>query len=323
MLINQLFEEENSSNTMTLWHGGNNLEYSYHEMRPHTKGNWDHGPGLYLTTNFHTAVKYAKGGKKIYEVTIDKGTDIQNVTIPLEDGVNFVKKYCIGKYKKQIIDDLKDNMNRRGHLFLNAVVNLCFNYQALSTANTVALRRFVVDHGADYEIVRNYGGRSDDTVVVVYNPKIIRKVKAVKTSDVKTSDFVKPIMESIDQEYYMEEGCGIFAIALSKVMPGGKIGVISAINGERWSKNIHEFTHVFYHLNGENYDCKGKRSIEDMAKDFHLEKRQYTILGPFDPSIFYKKYMGNSDRKPLYGTISDINKAIEQIRSSDMKSLVH
>ena len=191
MLLSHLFEEE-TTDTMTLWHGGRGLDMSYKEMRPHTKGNWEHGPGLYLTTHYETALDYAKGGNKIFQVTIKKGKDINGITIPLEDGIDFVKRYCIGRYRKQIIQDFNDNIARRGGLFLSSLVNLIFNYQAVSIANTVKLRQFIVDHGADYEIV-SYKGPVK--IVVLFNPELIKSVKAVKSKDVSVDDYVKPITE--------------------------------------------------------------------------------------------------------------------------------
>ncbi len=186
MILKQLFESENE--TMRLWHGGRGLEFSYQEMLAHKKGRWEHGPGLYLTNHYEIAAKYAKGGGKIYLVTINKGTDIANVNVSIEDAIEFVKKYAIKRYQKKIIEDLQNSLNRQGFLWISNVGNLCFNYNALTPENTINLRKFFVEHGVDYEIVKHFGGRNDSTVVVVYNPKIIKSVKVKKSSETTMDD---------------------------------------------------------------------------------------------------------------------------------------
>jgi len=167
---------------MTLWHGGRGLHQSYHEMRPSAKGQWEYGPGLYLTNRYETAVKYAKGGGNVYLVTITKGTEINSVDVSLEDATDFVKRYVIKRLQRQILGDLKNCFDKRGKLPIVTVVNLCLNHQAITTRNTLALRQYVVDHGVDYEVSRGYGGRGDETLVIVYNPACIKNVQKISTA---------------------------------------------------------------------------------------------------------------------------------------------
>ena len=195
MIIANLFENDNDG-TMSLWHGGRGLEFTYDTMLPHKKGRWEHGPGLYLTTHFDTASKYAKGGGKVYLVTIAKGTNIKDVFVSVSDAIDFTKRYVIAKHKQNIIDDLENIAKRRSDNMvpLVSLSNLCLNYEALSSNNTIALRNFLVENGADYEISTRFGGR-DETVIIVFNPKIIKSVKPIKTSDVDSSERVKTVTE--------------------------------------------------------------------------------------------------------------------------------
>jgi hypothetical protein len=186
----RLYELESS--TFTLWHGGKDLQYNYREFQPSGKGRWEYGPGIYLTTHYDTARKYSSGGKTTYKVVIKKGTDISKVNIPLDTAIDFVKRYAIKKFQKSIIEDLRGIAEKRnGSVYIVAVSNLLFNSNAISSANTVALRKFLVDNGVDYEIVTHFGGR-DETVVVIYNPKIILSVTAVKAKDVQSSEWEQP-----------------------------------------------------------------------------------------------------------------------------------
>ena len=121
----------------------------------------------------------------------------------------------------------------------------------------------------------------------------------------------------IDISYYMEEGCGVFAVALANLRPGGDIYVLSDKHGEEWNDSIpYEVTHAFYTVEGESYDVKGKRSIEDMARDFHLSYNDYIIRGPWNTITFQKKFMGDSDEYPLYGNQNEMYEAENIIREN-------
>jgi GNAT superfamily N-acetyltransferase len=121
----------------------------------------------------------------------------------------------------------------------------------------------------------------------------------------------------LDTDYYMNEGCGIFAVALSLNNLGSQIYILSNNQGESWSKSFpYEITHVFVNIPGEGQvDVKGIRSIEDMARDFTLSKGDYSVKGPFNPKEFFNKFMGNSDAKPLYGTVKDVKQVQERIQT--------
>lgn len=122
--------------------------------------------------------------------------------------------------------------------------------------------------------------------------------------------------EQLDVDYYMNEGCGIFAVAKALNSSNAKIYVISKNEGEAWSDNFpYELTHVFVYIpNQGTIDVKGNRTPEQMAKDFHLSKNDYSIKGPFSPKEFYSRFMGNSDAKPLYGTKQEINQLQKQLQ---------
>lgn len=114
-------------------------------------------------------------------------------------------------------------------------------------------------------------------------------------------------------DYYMQEGCGIFSYALSKVFPGGTIGIISNKYGEKWSKSIpFELTHVIYVIDDNLIDVKGPRHLSSILQDFELSANQYTTL-TYSPDVFRKKFLGSNDSKPLYGSKKDIAEAQQLI----------
>lgn len=126
----------------------------------------------------------------------------------------------------------------------------------------------------------------------------------------------------------MEEGCAIYALALSKLLPyNTDIGVISNDDGESWGEGeaseYGEFTHVYLDTPKGTVDCKGLRSVDIMADDFRLHS--YTVEGLWHPEIFAAAFVGPDDNVPLYGTKKDIEmtrKWIEQNQSELLKALL-
>ena len=123
---------------------------------------------------------------------------------------------------------------------------------------------------------------------------------------------------NLDIDYFMNEGCGIFAVAMALNEDNSQIYIISNKNGQSWSKSFpYEISHVFVNVLGKGqFDIRGKRSPEKMANDFNLNKEDYSIKGPFTPKEFFSKFMGDSDTKPLYGTSKDIKQVQQQIKSN-------
>lgn len=180
--ILKLFE---SNDSVILYHGGKDLKQSFSsDDITHSKGRWEYGPGLYLTTEYDIASKYAKGSRKLYLVTVSKGTNISKVLIPLDDIQDFLKQYGIGSKSKEVMESLyriaervKTSPKVSADYFLNNVINS----EAVKSSNTGRLRRFLVDRGVDYSI-DTYEGHP---LLVVFNSSKIEKVQEVDRSKVK------------------------------------------------------------------------------------------------------------------------------------------
>src|SRR5271170_6477459 len=103
-------------------------------------------------------------------------------------------------------------------------------------------------------------------------------------------------------DYYMTEGCGIFAVDYAR-KNGGEIFVMAADRGESWSDEIpYEVTHAFVKNNGKTFDIRGERTPDKMA--WELSMGDYTIKGPWTPEAFEAKFMGSTDDKPLFGNVA-------------------
>lgn len=174
-----IISEASDSNLLTLYHGGNNLESSYDELRPTPKGRGYHGGGIYLSAKASIARGYAKGSRKLYEVTIEfnKGHDIEDVEIALDDMIAFVKSHVVARARKDIIDDLRANARRgeieKTHIRASVLNNLIINYEAITPKNSVELRRFFIQHGVQYSVSRMTAGQ----ILIVIDPNIIKSIK--------------------------------------------------------------------------------------------------------------------------------------------------
>lgn len=164
---------------LVLWHGGN-LEDAFDETMAHKKGRWEYGPGLYLTTHYGTAQKYAKGSRKLYRITISQGNDAWKTCLDWDTAVSFIKDNAIRAKQGLILERLsryKESGLRAAYL-----INNLMNEEALASSKSGILRKFLVDNGVDYEIVDNAFGWGE-RMVVLYNMKKILKKEIIRAKD--------------------------------------------------------------------------------------------------------------------------------------------
>lgn len=183
---------------ITLWHGGRDLEYNYREFKSSNKGRWEYGPGLYLTTHYDRAYKYAKGGGKTYQVTFQEGNDINTVDLNLNDVYEFINSYCIKSKRKQICDDVFNNTLRhvnKEKINANSFLNIIINNDAIPSTKTEYLNNFLVDNKIDYSIINRFGGH-DETVYVIFNNKLLKNVKVLKSNAVNIEDRILSITKT-------------------------------------------------------------------------------------------------------------------------------
>jgi hypothetical protein len=178
------FGEEYNKTAADLWHGGR--LYGPIEIQAPSKGRYEAGPGLYLTTSYARATQYAKGGKATYLVSVkDNLTFADKVEIPLAEGVEFATRY-LGK-GKLIATDLKNHCERmkKDTFSADILINLTVNYEAGSGKKGLALLRFLVDHGVDAALeAPSFGHEGKEQWVVVFNPKVVTKVRQISAKEV-------------------------------------------------------------------------------------------------------------------------------------------
>jgi len=168
-----------AESTLTLWHGGN-LEYGQENVS-HKGGRWEHGPGLYLTTHYDTARKYSKGSRKLYRVVVKKGTNIQDVNLPVSAVMDFAENYFIKSKRKEVVSRIEKRINNNT-INADTFLNIVFNEQAIKNTDTDKLRIFLVKNGVDYSIVDNAFGWGE-RMIVLFNMKNIVSKTIVKPKD--------------------------------------------------------------------------------------------------------------------------------------------
>lgn len=185
---------------ITLWHGGRNLEDSYKENHPSKPGRWEHGAGLYLTTHYETARKYSKGNGKSYEVTVSINPEkcISNTELPVKDILDFYSKNLKKLQLEVCSRALQTSMKRMNNFeTVNADIfqNLIINYEAITSSKTPLITAFLVEHGVEYGLVKNFAGRPE-TVLVIYDKKTIKKVKPIPAKDISLDLYERPFPET-------------------------------------------------------------------------------------------------------------------------------
>lgn len=174
---------------IVLWHGAHRWS-APPEVRPASPTAAEHGPGIYMTTSAETARDFAKGGGSLVRFELDpKLTLIEDVSIPLDDALDFVRSRSRLRRRREFEADLERVAARYrqgyiqrgtykgGPLTLPAsvLVNLFVNYRLITGAHGPALARFLVSRGADADVVT----RGTDDWLVLFNPKKILNWRVV------------------------------------------------------------------------------------------------------------------------------------------------
>ena len=178
--LNESIELPDIPNTITMWHGGNldNIDYNL----SHKTGRFEYGAGLYLSNDLNLILnKYAKGGRKLYLVTVEKGLDLEDALLDFDKVKTFINNYIKVSFRKSFIDTLAMKL-KDGKVPAYRFNNMIINHKAISASKTNLLRKFLVDNGIDYEYTDTaYMGK----LLVVYNMNKVQNVIRVNHKDVQ------------------------------------------------------------------------------------------------------------------------------------------
>lgn len=187
MKLRALFEEVLNTieipdipNCRNFWHGGNLDDYD--EVISQKKGRQDYGPGLYLTTHHEVASRYAKGGRKLYIVTVENGMDLDDAELLFDNVEKFINKYVVSNRRWVFFDHLDEYVTDEGTVKASYVHNILLNNDFILNSRLKQLRIFYIENGIDYYILNNQFGWGENTMVL-FNMKKIKNTIVFKPTD--------------------------------------------------------------------------------------------------------------------------------------------
>jgi hypothetical protein len=180
------------SPSIILWHGAHRWS-GPPEIREARLGHVEHGPGIYLTTGVETARHYARGGGSLVRFELDPNIRwLDGVRVSTASMKAFVKSLPRLRSREKILSDIDRVAAREtresGTIRLNVLVNLLVNYTALSGKIVPLTARWLVENGADADLVR--GSRGDDWVVL-FNPALVRSTRRIPASEAQDTRLIR------------------------------------------------------------------------------------------------------------------------------------
>jgi GNAT superfamily N-acetyltransferase len=291
---------ENNSDikkTIFFWHGGNLNEYN--EIIAQKSGRYEYGAGLYLTTKWEVASKYAKGSRKMYKVEVELGVDISDSNIDIDVLNEFIDKYVITAKRKEIKQRI-EKYNKEGKVKGNIFNNIILNEKAIKSSNTYKLREFFVENGIDYEIVNNAFGWGED-MMVLYNMKKIVKTEIVSNKNKIEYYDLKPINDNRIKEFSYAKGG-----ELKDVESTAK--ALEKINLYEINEN---FINDFQEKILEKFDEEKISNIQYLRHELHSESPKnifYSESNDFDNKI--EEVANNISELDITGKENEVSKKI-------------
>lgn len=177
-----------------LWHGGSRW-VGDPEIRPGKATRREAGPGIYFTTKYETARKYAKGGKVTTRVQLaDNVRWLEQKHLPLQMLVDYLKSAPRLPNRRSMLDYLIERYSD-GPVAMDTpcrverLVNLMVNHDALLGNRSIHLANWLVSNGVDASL---YNARTGEQWVIVFNPAVIKNHRVVSAADVSLADYELP-----------------------------------------------------------------------------------------------------------------------------------
>ena len=193
-ILKEIKEADEPTDTFRMYHGGKKWSFTPDSIQAGSKGRYEGGVGIYFTNSYNRARTYARGGKVVHIVEIDKNyRDINSVNISVEEMVDFVKGVYGLKKRNDIIRDILSYSQRTKRTEISGEIlnNLVVNYEAGAGRPGVEIAKFLASKGVDASLQNQSG---EERWLVVFNPKILKKVATVNPKNINSdSEFMLPM----------------------------------------------------------------------------------------------------------------------------------
>lgn len=180
-----------------LWHGGSRWEGSP-EVRPPRQGKYECGPGIYLTTSYLRARKYAGGSKVTTKATLAEDIRwLERAQLPLRELMDYAKTAPRLPGRAKLLDDLVRRYAESDAAMddlcdVSRLVNLLINSESLAGKPGVHLAAWLASKGIDASLHHPMGG---EQWVIVFNPSVIKSHRVVASKDVELDDYELPHLQ--------------------------------------------------------------------------------------------------------------------------------
>lgn len=163
---------------LTLFHGGKDIDKTFRFGYQPSGGvnRYQHGTGLYLTSDIQIAQSYAKGSRSVFKVQVDldPSTEISNIKIGLDrldQAIYELYRAGMGKATSQKLKQYFIEKFPNGDVPLVWLVNNMVNNN-LAKRYAKTINEIVISNGCTYEKTRF---KSED-LYIIYDFRVIKSV---------------------------------------------------------------------------------------------------------------------------------------------------
>lgn len=344
------------TSVIKMWHGGKFEEYGPVTIQTSRTGKTENGPGVYTTNNIYTGGEYAKGGKKLYYMELKSDLVLlEDSKILYEDAIKFVLDSRGMRKKKEIIEDIKRNMERanfveNGKPLINATVllNLMTNYDVCKGEHGPNLANFYKNYGIDASLIST--SNRDEGWLLIFNTDIILNKRSFSQKEIKEyqfSSFEEPSIqlsrakfqaksESLSESIFIKdlplELKAQFKDKHQETLLGGKVSEM--LNFEKVPVKIIDLETIKSDKILDVYNSEARTFVDQMVKNNDLIKGIVSegklILGQEEMSFLLKRGIkemvvidaSNFIKPELTGYITDVSFTEQHKRKTKNKNVL-
>lgn len=186
-----IWEAYSEGEYVKMYHGGGKWNAWEAVIQKPKKGRFESGIGINLTNHYNTARRYARGSNIVSIVLLDKNLTLaEDVEIPLDDAIEFIKTYIGPSKRGEFIDIVKrlgERLNRDS-IPTTSMINLSVNLE-IGGKQGLYLNDFIVERGVDASLTSH---SNNEDWLIIHNPRIIKKIIHTKPSDISAEEYELP-----------------------------------------------------------------------------------------------------------------------------------